>query len=48
MALKSTIYKAELNVVDLDRNYYATIQDGEVWLRDEEGREAHLKIGTIR
>ena len=24
MALKSTIYKAELNVVDLDRNYYAT------------------------
>lgn len=23
MALKSTIYKAELNVVDLDRNYYA-------------------------
>jgi len=24
MALKSTIHKAELNVVDLDRNYYAT------------------------
>jgi uncharacterized protein YaeQ len=24
MALKSTIYKAELNVVDLGRNYYAT------------------------
>jgi uncharacterized protein YaeQ len=24
MALKSKIYKAELNIVDLDRNYYAT------------------------
>lgn len=24
MALKSTIYKAELDIVDLDRNYYAT------------------------
>lgn len=24
MALKSTIYKAQLDVVDLDRNYYAT------------------------
>lgn len=24
MALKSTIYKADLDVVDLDRNYYAT------------------------
>jgi uncharacterized protein YaeQ len=24
MALKSTIHKAELNIVDLDRNYYAT------------------------
>jgi uncharacterized protein YaeQ len=23
MALKSTVYKAELNIVDLDRNYYA-------------------------
>jgi len=46
MALKSTIYKAELNVVDLDRNYYA-IQDGEVWLRDEEGREAHLTVRPI-
>jgi uncharacterized protein YaeQ len=26
----------------------ATIQDGEVWLRDEEGREAHLGVGTIK
>jgi len=25
----------------------ATIQDGEVWLRDEEGREAHLAVGRI-
>lgn len=24
MALKSTVYKAELSIVDLDRNYYAT------------------------
>ena len=24
MALKSTIYKAELEIVDMDRNYYAT------------------------
>jgi hypothetical protein len=26
----------------------ATIQDGEVWLRDEEGREAHLTVRPIR
>lgn len=26
----------------------ATIQDGELWLRDEEGNEAHLAIGLIR
>jgi uncharacterized protein YaeQ len=24
MALKATIYKAELEIVDMDRNYYAT------------------------
>jgi uncharacterized protein YaeQ len=26
----------------------ATIQDGELWLRDEEGGEARLSVGTIR
>ncbi len=26
MALKSTIYKARLDVADIDRNYYATHQ----------------------
>jgi uncharacterized protein YaeQ len=26
----------------------ATIQDGELWLRDEDGGEARLSIGTIR
>jgi len=26
----------------------ATIQEGEIWLRDEEGRECHLGLGTIR
>jgi uncharacterized protein YaeQ len=26
----------------------AVIQDSELWLRDDQGREAHLTIGTIR
>jgi uncharacterized protein YaeQ len=35
-------------LVERSMDLSATIQDGELWLRDGEGREAQLTIGTIK
>jgi uncharacterized protein YaeQ len=35
-------------MVERSMSLSATIQDGELWLRDDKGREAQLTIGTIK